>query len=86
MLHAISFRLATLDTSLPEGGYRDVEGAVPYQFDLCLTCGRSKPLPYRHLVPYPPKGGISSRFSVYIIKATPCISSLLGVYRFITFA
>ena len=24
MLHAISFRLATLDTSLPEGGYRYV--------------------------------------------------------------
>ena len=43
--------------------------------------GRSKPLPYRHSVPYPPKGGISSRFSVYIIKATPCISSHLCVYH-----
>ena len=53
--------------------------------DMC-NLGRSKPLPYRHGVPYPPKGGISSRFSVYIIKATPCISSHLGVYRFITFA
>ena len=47
----------------------------------CVHCiGRSKPLPYRHDVPYPPYGGILSRFSVDIIKTTSCISSHLGVY------
>ena len=66
-----------IPTSLPEGGYRDVEGAVPYQFDLCLTCGRSKPLPYRHNVPYPPQGGISSRQRLVYHHASAWISSPL---------
>ena len=42
--------------------------------------GRSKPLPYRHNVPYPPKGGISSRQRLVYHHALACISSHLGVY------
>ena len=62
MLHAISFRLATLDTSLPEGGNREEQAP-----------------------PLPAQRAVSAAWR-YIIKATPCISSHLGVYRFITFA
>ena len=39
--------------------------------------GRSKPLPYRHIVPYPPHGGISSRQRLVYHHTSVCISSPL---------
>ena len=61
MLHAISFRLATLDTSLPEGGYRE-EQAPP----LPALCAVSAA--WRYIIKAAPC--ISSRFSVDIISPT----------------
>ena len=52
-----------------------------WYFAVCVSIfGRSKPLPYRHGVPYPPYGGISSRQRLAYHHASACISSHLGVY------
>ena len=44
-LHAISFRLATLDTSLPEGGNRDVVAPSPTNLIYTLLAGGASPSP-----------------------------------------
>ena len=61
MLHAISFRLAMLDTSLPEGGNRE-EQAPPLPAQRAVSAAR------RYIIKATPC--ISSRFSVDIISPT----------------